>query len=322
MNENRKGSGQFVGRPGTRLVKNTSFFSTLSNLGHSSYHGLQLTGRSRRIGNSGLEFGASYTLSHSIDNVSSVGNEPRSVGLSAYLLDPFNPSLDKGSSDHDVRHRFVTSLMWELPLARNTTTAKGYLFAGWEMSGILSFQTGAPFSLTDSGVADRDEIENTRPRVTGPLPSLLQGSSIVPDAVTPNAFLVLPLNLVRYPNGSCVPEAKPFACELSVNGPFDGTLGRNSFRRPGMHAENVAILKNLNLPGVFGQEGLKLQVRAEFYNVLNHSNLYVNSSARDVARLSWNTPTTMTPAVTASFGTPERLPQEARQIVLGLKVLF
>ena len=322
MNENRRGSGQFVGRPGTRLVENTSFFSTLSNLGHSSYHGLQLSGRSRRIGNSGLEFGASYTLSHSIDNVSSVGNEPRSVGLSAYLLDPFNPSLDKGSSDHDVRQRLVTSFIWELPVATNMRSATRYLFAGWELSGLLSFQTGQPFSLIDSGVQDRDEIENTRPRVTGPLPNLLRGSNVVRDAITPNVFLALPLNLVRYPNGSCVPDAKPFACELSVNGPFDGTLGRNSFRRPGMHTENVAILKNMNLPGILGQEGLKLQLRAEFYNVLNHSNLYVNSSSRDVARLSWNTPTTMIPGVTASFGTPERLPQEARQIVLGLKVLF
>jgi hypothetical protein len=322
MNENRKGSGQFVGRPDTRLVENTSFFSTLSNLGHSSYHGLQLSCRSSKIGNAGLEFGASYTLSHSIDNVSSVGNEPRAVGLSAYLLDPFNPSLDKASSDHDVRQRFVTSFIWELPVARNTRSTRRYLFAGWEMSGVLSFQTGQPFSLTDSGVRDRDEIENTRPRVTGPLPSLLQGNNIVPDVVTPNAFLVLPLNLVRYPNGSCVPDAQPFACELSVNGPFDGTLGRNSFRRPGMHSENVAVFKNLNLPGVFRPEGLKIQLRAEFYNVLNHSNLYVNSSSRDVARLSWNTQTTTTPGVIASFGTPERLPQEARQIVLGLKVLF
>ena len=118
-----------------------------------------------------------------------------------------------------------------------------------------------------------------------------------------------------------MPEARPFACELSVNGPFAGTLRRNSFPRPGMHSENVAVLKNLNL-AIFRQEGLKLQFRAEFYNLLNHSNLYVNSSSRDVARLSWNTPTTMIPGVTASFGTPERLPQEARQIVLGLKVLF
>lgn len=322
MNENRMGSGQFVGRPGTRLVENTSFFSTLSNLGHSSYHGLQLSSRSRRIGNSGLEFGASYTLSHSIDNVSSVGNEPRAVGLSAYLLDPFNPSLDKASSDHDVRQRFVTSFIWELPVAKNATSAKRYLFAGWELSGILSSQTGQPFSLIDGGVADRDEIENTRPRVTGPVPNVLQGSNTVADAVAPNAFLVLPLNLVRYPNGSCVPDAKPFACELSVNGPFDGTLGRNSFRRPGVHSENIAVLKNLNLPSVLGHEGLKLQLRAEFYNVLNHSNLYVNSSSRDIARLSWHTATIMIPGVTASFGTPERLPQEARQIVLGLKLLF
>ena len=119
-----------------------------------------------------------------------------------------------------------------------------------------------------------------------------------------------------------MPEAKPFACELSVNGPFAGTLRRNSFLRPGMHSENVAVLKNLNLPPIFRQKGLKLQFRAEFYNLLNHSSLYVNSSSRDIARLSWATPTTMIPGVTASFGTPERLPQEARQIVLGLKVLF
>jgi hypothetical protein len=68
---------------------------------------------------------------------------------------------------------------------------------------------------------------------------------------------------------------------------------------------------------------MKLQWRAEFYNLLNHSNLYLKTGTGNVAAPSFNTQTGQSvPGVVASFGTPERAPQEARQIVMALKFIF
>jgi hypothetical protein len=68
---------------------------------------------------------------------------------------------------------------------------------------------------------------------------------------------------------------------------------------------------------------MKLQWRAEFYNFFNHSNLYFKVDTGNVAAPSFNTSTGSTvPGVLASYGTPERFPQEARQIVMALKLIF
>jgi len=324
INTNRIGSGQFVDRPGERLFNTASGFVTINNQADSSFEGLQLRAESLKVRNWGLQFGANYTWSHSLDNASSLmGDDPVSGGT-GLPLDAFNPWLDRGSSDHDVRHRWVSHFVWQIPLATSLSGRKKHiLMGGWEVSGILSFQTGQPFSLRDNQVADREVADNTRPRVTGPLPKVLEGDAIVSDARAPNAFLILPLNLVRYADGSCIPDATPLACQLSVNGPFDGALGRNTFRRPGTIFQNFALIKNFDLPSMGGREGMKLQWRAEFYNLMNHSNLYLKVDTGNVAAPTFNTQLGQTvPGVVASFGTPDRAPQEARQIVMALKFIF
>ena len=157
--------------------------------------------------------------------------------------------------------------------------------------------------------------------MSGPLPVLVHGDRMIADARTPNTFLILPLNPIRDAAGNCFTGSAPLGCELSVNGPYGGTIGRNTYRRPGNSFQNVAVMRNFDLSGV-GRKGLRLQFRAEFYNPLNHSNLYVNYNTNDAAQPSLNTRTGAIPGVTASYGTPDRLPQEARQVVLALKLLF
>jgi hypothetical protein len=331
VNDNRIGSGQFIGRPpGERLFSAASGFITVSNLGFSSYQGMQLAAESLNIQRFGLQFGANYTWSHSIDNVSSIAGDDLAGG-GAMPLDAFNPRLDKGSSDHDLRHRLAGNFIWQIPSLTRGEGMRRLLLAGWQLSGILSFQTGQPFSLRDSGVADWEVGDTTRPRVTGVLPKILSGNQMVADALAPNAFLFLPLNSVRNPDGSCKPdrEAVPFGCQYSVNGvngvngSFESMLGRNTFWRPGTQYQNISIAKDFNLPRIGGREGMKLQYRAEFYNIFNHPNLYIKVDSGDVAAFSFNnTSGTSVPGVVASFGTPDRFPQEARQIVMALKLIF
>jgi hypothetical protein len=324
INTNRIGSGQFVGRSGERLFNTASGFVTVNNQADSSFEGLQLRAESLKVRNWGLQFGVNYTWSHSIDNVSSLMGDDPASGATGLPLDAFDPWLDRGPSDHDVRHRWVSHFVWQIPLATTSVGHKKHLLiGGWEISGILSFQTGQPFSLRDNQVADRDVADNTRPRVTGTLPKVLEGDAIVSDARAPNAFLVLPLNLVRDADGSCISDAAPLACQFSVNGPFEGALGRNTFRRPGTFFQNFAFIKNFDLPSIGGREGMKLQWRAEFYNLVNHSNLYLKTDTENIAAPTFNTQLGQTvPGVVASFGTPDRAPQEARQIVVALKFIF
>jgi hypothetical protein len=292
-----------------RLNSNLSDVNMRGNGGHSSYQALQLRLDARRVQRIGLEFGANYTWSHSIDNSSASGFTNSVAETGRGYLDAFRPGLDRGSSDFDVRHRLAAHFIWELPLGSHSSGAVRYLIGGWEVSGLLTYQSGQPFTLSDLGTPG-GTMERTRPRLTGPLP---HRGDLIADAVSPNTYLYLPLNQVYDPvTGLCIANAAPFGCEISVNGPFDGTLPRSTFRQPGLYFQDTAFLKNFPLP----REGMKLQFRAEFYNLFNHPNLYVNGTSIDISTRSF-TPSIghSLSGVTASF-------QDSRQIVVALKFIF
>ena len=321
VNTNRIGSGEFLGCPGERLFNRLPVsrwslpmdFPTI-RLFNCGWRAL----RSRP-----LVFNWAPTIHTAIPSQCKLIGRRYTYRGGAFPLDAFNPQLDKASSDFDVRQRFVSYFVWQIPSPANTSGFKRHLLGGWEIGGSLFFQTGQPFSLSDNLVVDRDLGDNTRPRVSGPLPQVLEGGARITDARTPNAFLLLPLNSIRTFDGSCDPQAAPLSCQLSVNGPFDGSLGRNTFTQPGTHYENFAFMKNFNLSGLTGRENMKLQCRVEVYNLLNHSNLYIRVDTGNVSAPSFNvSPVLAVPGVVASFGTPTGLPQEARQVVLAMKLIF
>jgi len=294
----------------SRLNPSLTNIGIRGNGGHSSYQALQLRLDIRRLPRLGLEVGGNYTWSHSIDNRSVSGVSSSVADTGGGYLDAFDSSLDRGSSDFDVRHRIAAHFIWEVPLPdRPQTWTRRYLLQGWEVSGYLSYQTGQPFSIADLGTPDATG-DRTRPRLTGPLPRI---GSLLSDSFSPNSYLYLPLNQVYDPvSDLCINDAAPFACEISVNGPFQGTLSRNTFRQPGLFYQNTALIKNLPLPW----EGTRLQFRAEFYNVFNHANLYVNGPSADVSTDSFTKPSgDFVPGVTASF-------RDNRQIVLALRIIF
>jgi hypothetical protein len=281
-----------------------------TNGSHSSFAALQLRLDSRHLPRWGAEFGVNYTWTHSIDNRSVSALSDSIADTGGAFLDTFQPSFDRGSSDFDVRHRIAAHFIWEIPLGRSSQNWKRrLLLAGWEISGLLSYQSGQSFTIGDFGVPDF-RGERTRPRLTGALPPV---GPLVPDASSPNSFLCLPINQVYDPlSGDCIANTAPFACEISVNGPFDDTLPRNTFRQPGLYFQDTAILKNVSLP----KEGMQLQFRTEFYNLLNHLNLYVKAGTPDVSSLTFTpSPGVQVPGVMAGF-------KNNRQIVLALKLLF
>src|SRR5262249_9134809 len=85
---------------------------------------------------------------HAIDNLSSTFSEA-SNNFNLGLLDPFNPGLDKGNADYDIRHRFVTSGVWEIPFGKNTKGLFRQLAYGYGLSFVFDANTRTPFTIFD-----------------------------------------------------------------------------------------------------------------------------------------------------------------------------
>lgn len=211
----------------------------------SNYHAL-LAKLDRRFAN-GLGILASYTYGHSIDDGGS-NNDMNDPG-------PQNPRdlrAQRGNSNFDVRHRFVVSEVYELPFGkgRRHLADKGILTAiasGWEISGIVSVQTGQPFTVTlnfdptNSGVTAR--------------PNRVRDGSLPPNQRGPMRWF--DLDAFQPPNG-----------------PFYGNSGRNILRGPAQVNVDVGLVRNFAF-----RERLRLQFRGEAFNLFNNPQFGLPASA-------------------------------------------
>jgi hypothetical protein len=119
-------------------------------LGNSLYTGL--TSKLEKRFSKGLTFLSSYTWSHAIDNVDETNNND---GVS--VLKPWDRRMNRGNSLTDVRHAYVLSSTWEIPVGKGKKFLSGAgkpvdaLLGGWQLSAIFSRTTGEPFTVTTSG---------------------------------------------------------------------------------------------------------------------------------------------------------------------------
>src|SRR5205085_12688595 len=111
----------------------------------SIYHGLQ--SKIEKRFSHGLYFLGSYTWSKSLDNQSNGSDDSAASGQ--YPQNPTNWQLDRGLSSFDRTHRFVTSVVWEIPFAKGRPEGRilSGVLGGWQLSGIFAAQTGSPFSV-------------------------------------------------------------------------------------------------------------------------------------------------------------------------------
>jgi hypothetical protein len=214
---------------------------------NSTYHSLQARFQQRfRRGVSAL---ASYTLGQSLDNASTFFS---SSGDSNFPQNSWNVAAEKGRSNFDIRHRLSFSYSYDLPLGRSRQYLGGTgflpaLLTGWTTNGIVTLQTGRPFT-----VALLSEIDNSN---TGRA-ALGFGANDRPHRVG-NGRLHDP-----------TPERwfDTAAFAFPDFGSF-GDSGRNILEGPGYHDFSLNLIKDTAL-----NETLKLQFRAELFNVLNHTN--------------------------------------------------
>ncbi|MBI4483025.1 MAG: carboxypeptidase regulatory-like domain-containing protein [Acidobacteria bacterium] len=267
----------------------------------SAYNGLQLQAKKRF--SEGFSVNVSYAWSKVIDtrsgwHNSSVTANGRADGFS---LDPRNFKLhERGPATFDINHKFNTNWIWELPFFSDQQGVLGNILGGWEVTGILSLQSGAPFTVWCSssfaGGCDwnADGWNNDRP---------LPPSVTVKEAKGPHDFIDGGL-FDTDNDGKPNPEI--------FGSPTRGTvspLGRNTFRGPGFAGLDFALFKNFKAPSI--SEDFKVQFRAEFFNLFNRLNLQLSESPfRAIGNIR---STTFGESVT-SF--------DSRQIQFGLKILW
>jgi len=305
-----------------------------SDEGYSHYNGLNVGFRANNLLSKGLSFTANYTWSHALDNLSSTFSDSnQSIFSGAYslgYLDPFNPKLNYGNSDYDIRHRFVMSGSWEVPWMKNASSAvERYALGGWIVGLTFNLRSGAPFSIYDcSNFNGQDCPLYASPSV---LPSSGSG---VPAGVdySPNTFNYITLPSTGCPGPSCavlgtgVSLGIPSCTGLDHTGTCTYTTTgqpypeRNQFFGPGYWNINMNFFKNFRIT-----ERFQLQFRSEMYNIFNHSNMYVNTTNIDAASLLDNNGNS-SQYIQAEKGGPAGFAgtttDERRNIQLGLRLTF
>jgi len=218
--------------------------------GHSSYHALQ-TNLIKRL-NRGMTFQATYTWAKNIDNGSTVITSTETVNHSdtSYF---FDPRINRAVSDFDVSHNAAINFTWEIPSPASLTGVSRFLLHGWQVGGIFAAQSGSPFSVRINSDQARSGTSLAGVRGGPEKPDYNPAPGCNPNATNPG-------NFSNYINTQCF----SFPALGSL-----GNLGRNTLRGPGLQNLDFSVFKNHQLWG----EKLKIQFRAEMFNLLNRANL-------------------------------------------------
>ena len=238
----------------------------------SIYHSLQAS-ISRRVGR--MYFQGAYTYSKAIDD-----NSLDTTAFNTVLNDQTDLKGNRAVSDFDRRHRFVASFYYALPFFAAANGAKAALLRDWTVSGIVTFQSGRPFSVIDSaGGSTYTPI--------GPDQST---ASFAPGFTVQNAAThgSVESRLNQYLHPAAFMPAPVVGPDLSTG---YGDLTRNIFRGPRQQSWDFSIGKIFPI-----SEKTKFEFRSEFFNVWNHPN-FNNPTFVDVSGPNFG-------AITTTVGTP------------------
>jgi hypothetical protein len=227
----------------TGLRPNPEFANVIyeDRSGFTRYHSLQTSLRKRFSRE--LSFEAYYTYANNM----SLGNGDATIG-GFEPQDPDNLRAEYARAPFDIRHRFVSSFLYELPLARHfgrNSSSRRLLLGGWQAGGIFTSETGLPITITQSS-----GIPGSRPDFVGRSfdNAIFSDNRTTLHYLNPAAFALVPVN--RASAGTARP----------------GTLGLYPLRAPGAWNIDLALSKNLQF-----SERTRLQLRMDLFNGLNHT---------------------------------------------------
>jgi len=216
----------------------TSEFDVLSNHGTSNYEALQAEYR-HRVSHR-LQTLLSYTWSHSIDDVSSDGNF-QNVPLTQA------PFANRGPSDYDVRHTFSGAMSYDIPGPDSGILKQ--VFGNWSTDSIIYARSAPPVNVVTG--------QNPFPGTVLSGANSVQRPDVIPD-------VPLYLHVSGAPGGKVINAA---AFVTPVPNTAQGDLGRNALRGFGATQWDITVRRRFRFT-----ERLALQARADFFNILNHSN--------------------------------------------------
>jgi hypothetical protein len=248
-------------------------FNTIPNVGgvtgfvngfDSNFHSLQVKLEKRM--SSGLQFLTTYTFSKSIDNKS--GSSVTGGGDSNPSSQPHNPfdwSSDRSQSSFDRKHRFITAFNYELPVGQgkavgtNWSPAVNALLGDWKLNGIVSLQSGLPFNVLASSAF-------TCGCSSGELrPDRIADGRLPGDERSVNGWF------------DKTAFADPPSSTAETPGRY-GNAGRSIIPGPGYANIDFSVFKEFRI-----REDMRLQFRAEFFNLLNRANFLYP----DTANANW-----------------------------------
>jgi len=253
-------SASYIGSVGRRLLQSAFILSPnqnfaqaqlVANGGDSNYQALQLQFQ-RRLSH-GLQALASYTWSHSIDTGSA-----GSISVASNVLVPSNvANSNRGPSDFDIRNGISAGVTYDISTPKNNAFANAVL-RGWSLENIIQARSAAPVDISDFNFFEFSGgiIADIRPDLLPGKPLYLYGS--------------------QYPGGKAFNPAAftdPPSAPIGPGCPFggcparQGTLSRNFLRGFGATQWDFAVHRDFPL-----HESIRLQFRAEMFNVLNHPN--------------------------------------------------
>lgn len=259
------------------LLNTTDWFSQ----GISWYHGMTVDVNQRLT--HGLQFRGAYTFSRTLDDGDNL-NTSVATNSPAFVSNPLQPRADYGRASFDLRHVGVVNATYDLPFGAKSRPWVDKILANWQISGIETLQSGLPFTpqLSFNPSNDGDTRNPVRPSIN---PNF-NGAVIVGGPTryfNPNAFI------------------------QPLPGTY-GNLGRNTLQGPGLAETDLSLARKISFT-----ERLTLQIRAELFNVLNHTNFNNPNPVVYTAASGGPSPTAGVITSTAT---------NSRQLQLGLKLLW
>ncbi len=249
--------------------------------GWSNYHGLQV--RLERRAATGLYLLHSFTYSKAIDNVAQALENPNGNAASPQNIRDLRP--EKGLSAYDQTLTSVTSLVWQVPVGKGRQllaalpAAAEHVLGGWELSAIHNMWSGQPINLRYSASSQFN----------------VGGASLRPNLIGPAVTPADRRTIDNYLNRDTVvippDRSQPF-----------GTAGRNVARSHALFQMDLGVHKDFALP----REQMKLQFRAEFFNLLNQTNFFPANGDRS----------------SSAFGALIRATFQPREAQLALKLYW
>lgn len=274
----------------------------------SNYNSLQLSLTKRFT--HGLQFNVNYTFSKLLDEQDSSGWGSR-AGSEIYQ-NAFDPSVNYGPSNFDIRHMFKGDVVYQLPFGKGRRFLSGggiidAVLGGWQASTIFVLQSGKPFTPTVGTSNNSGDL--TGGSAAGSWYPNLIGNPNVPNPTIQEWFnpCTLMADGTTQPSGCSNP-----AWAIPPAGTF-GNVGRNILRGPGLISVDFSLGKSFRFP--LPRETGQLQFRIDAQNVINHANFDNPNNSVGTGGAG------IISATTGDFNTTSNS-YGARQIQLGVRLSF